>query len=845
MERAVCEQCGHWQPTDWAAGDLCVACGAAVRREVRCAWCAEWIPAGRFCRSCGCEVLSPDEYGAARMLKSAGVDRFTLAQRLRELDPEQVSNLGRIYNAQLAVVARRAEELRLCESCLLQKGFSKRLEEDLIPRLPLDKETLAALAAGPSGPFQGRPELLPEIREHSPIELTRTLASIARLRMGCFEKTVPAAREALESGDPELALEAALAFAHWRVRLSPHNLWRQQSYAWYAGGAAGIERRRLEEVAGAVPRGSPLRPWAAAAVTLARYGEYGTLPESETEELDWVRDALREGLASRDPDLRFTCAIALAEHEMVSVALHSQDAQQRLVARTCLAKHQSPAITPYLIEGPDDVRQAILEDLRDPLPGALVEPVLEAVEQGGSQVRATGVRLLVPSLTEDIVNRLVRLAEREGDAEVFRILLKSERLPASQRVLRAIVRAGWLEELYGALYDAPEQVDFADEFVTQFTKEGDPGVLEKLIVIADRQLQRRPLDEPASAGRPAVVPVARFLARIAFGAGPVELRSHAYRVLDGSHQPLDWMSPSGIQQLFGGPDAFFQAVLGAMKVDPELCYSTLEKLASRWDELAGLLEGDRESLADFIATLGEVAHGRFHENSGLQAQAAQLLVKAAMVFPAAAVPALGALLGERGSAWPCRDVPSDLLAEYSNLAPQLRGEPALAAELADGLVAMLAGAGTLDHRHIPAIELLSRLAQDHPGLGKQIGAGMTPALKDRNFGDRDVQERLEQLAQAVGWQEEPPSAPEGPAQQDSGEDEAALDHLEVFPGTPLPTLADYVAFLKAMGAAADPMALMARYGLTVESYVDCVTRWGEALSASDKLTLRYARLVAP
>ena len=840
MERAVCEHCGHWQPADWAAGDLCVACGAAVRREVRCAWCAEWIPAGRFCRSCGCEVLGPEEYGAARMLKSAGVDRFSMAQRLRELDPEQIANLGRIYNAQLAVVARRVEELRLCERHLLQKGFSRRLEEELVPRLPVEKEALAALAAGPAGPFEGRTDLLPEIAERSPIELTRMLASIARLRMGCFEKTFPAARQGLQSPDPELALEAALAFAHWRVRLYPYSLWRHDAYAWWSDGTAGIERPRLAEVAGAVPRASPLRSWAAAAVTLARYGEYGALPEADAEESDWLRSALRDGLASRDPDLRFTCAMALPELEIVSRALHSEDAQQKRVARTYLARHQSPAIAPYLIEGPDEVRQEVLEDLRDPLPDALVEPVLHAVEQGGPQIRERGTRLLLPSLTQAMVDRLVRLALRQSDTEVFRVLLTSERLPASQGVIRAIIQAGLFEELYGRLYDAPEHVDFTDEAVLQLAAAGPAGVLEKLIAIAERQLQRRPAEAPASIG------VARFFARVAFGAGPAEIRTTAYQALDGSNPPLDWVSSSGMRQLFGNPEGFFTAVLAVLKEAElqQLSYSILDKLSSRWEELAGALAEARAILPDFVVTLADVARGRFHRDTVLQGNAAQLLVKTALVFPAAAAPTLAALLRDCGSAWQCRDVPGDLLAEYSTLARQIGGQPALAAELADGLVAMLAGETTLDRRYIPAIELLAKLAQDHDGLRKPIGGGMAQVFKDRDFVDRDVREALALLANAIGWQPEPETVPEDQAPEEDREDQAALDHLVVFPGTPLPALADYVAFLKAMGTTGDPMAVMAGYGLTVESYVECVTRWGEALGASDALALRYAKLVA-
>jgi hypothetical protein len=64
--------------------------------------------------------------------------------------------------------------------------------------------------------------------------------------------------------DSAVALEAALAFAHWRVRLHPSDL--------------RIDRWRLAVTAGAVSHGSPLRPWAAASVALAWFGPYGVVP---------------------------------------------------------------------------------------------------------------------------------------------------------------------------------------------------------------------------------------------------------------------------------------------------------------------------------------------------------------------------------------------------------------------------------------------------------------------------------------------------------------------------------------------------------------------------------------
>lgn len=814
MERAVCERCGHRQPRDWAAGDLCVACGAAVRREVRCAWCAEWIPAGRFCRGCGCDVVRAELYGPARMLKSAGVDRFSLAQRLLDLDPEQIANLGRIYNAQLAVVERRVEEVRLCESCLLQKEFSKRLEEDLVPRLPMEKEDLAALASGPEGPFDERPELLVEIAQRSPIETSRMLAWIALLRQGHCEGAFTGARLALESSLPELALEAALAFAHWRVRLCPQRL-----------------HSRLLAGAGSVPRGSPLRSWAAAAVALARWGDYGTVPETgpEDDDLDWLRDALCQGLTSRDSDLRFTCAMALGEYEIVSRALESDDEQQRVVARRFLARHKSPAIARYLIEGPDEVRQEVLEALRDPLPDALVEPVLCAAEQGGPDIRCIAVwRLLLPRLTEAIVDRLVRLARRENDSEVFRALAGCERLPANRNVVRAIIEAGLFDQLCWSL--RAEHVEYDDEAVLRLAREGDAQVLGTLVSIAGNQLAQRPL-----------VATARFLAGVAFGSAPAGLRWAAYSELD--NRIPDWMSRS--TELFASPAQFAKAISVALRQpEPEaISRSLLSKLSSAWEELGETFAADQAIFKQLLTTLGEVARGEFYDDIDFHDQAARLLVKAAMVAPAVGLPVVTSLLRDSGSSWPCRNVPHDLLAHYETIARCIAGDPRLAAELCDALAALIAGGACVEH--IPAIQLLTRLAQDHAGLRPGIATGMAAVLQDRDSGGPDLKASLDELAQAVEWQDAPENVPEEQDQVEIKEPPAMLDHVVVFPGQPLPTLAQYVAFMKAMGAASDPRSVLASYGLTELSFGECVSRWGEVLGASDEFALRYSRLIAP
>ena len=842
MERAICEQCGHSQPREWVAGHLCVACGAAVRREVRCAWCAEWIPAVRFCRTCGCDVVGPEQYGPARMLKSAGVDRFSLAQRLRELDPEQAANLGRIYNAQLAVAERRVEELQLCETYLHQKGFSKRLDEDLVPQLPMEKGALAALAEGPEGPLHASEQTLIDIAGRSPIPLTRTLASIALVRLGHFKGFYDAACDALASSDGELALEAALMFAHWRMRLSPYDLWRGDSAYTYSS-VKGIDRRLLAAVAGAVPQGSPLRPWAAVAATLAWSGEYGLVPEPgefrEPGPPEWLRSELGAGLAARDPDLRFACAMALGEDEIVARALDSDDGQQRPVARTFLTRRKSPALAPLLIEGPEEIREEVLERLHGPLPEALVEPVLKAVERCEPKSRARGARLLARSLTEGIVERLIRLGRKESDAAVFKALLGADDLPSGREVIRAVIEGGFFETLWGAVYEASQHVDFTDPAVLKFAAQGDPSVLEKLVTLAGKRIER-------SAGNEAGI--ARFLAGVAFGNGPAELRCNAYRELDRfDEKRWDWTSPENLRKLFGGAGGFLKATAPLFQDNElaQMCYGLFEKLTDRWAELAEALAEDRAAVKQFAGALQQAAGS----DPRWRAESAKLLAKVAVSFPEEGLPAVSKLLREAGLQWGCWDIPGDLLAGYSAFAGRIRDQEALAEELASALSAMLSQV-TFEERYVPAIELLTKLAKDHPGLREGIAEGAAGILSDRDWGDRDLKAPLDELATAVGLEEKRlevaetvPAPPETPPEPPRIASEV-WDHLEMLPEAPVKTLAQYVAFLKAMNTATDPMAVITSYGMTVESFRECVTQWGQVIASNDAVAMRYGQLVS-
>src|SRR5947209_6222914 len=145
--RAICEACARPQPGDWKAGDLCIHCGKAVRREARCFWCTKWTPSsGKYCRTCGAAVVDGRLFGAARMLKDAGVDRFGVPKMLTELEADQIDNYLQIYQRHAAVMNRHVGHIGFLQTFLREKTWSDVLEEELIGQLPWPEERLKAMS---------------------------------------------------------------------------------------------------------------------------------------------------------------------------------------------------------------------------------------------------------------------------------------------------------------------------------------------------------------------------------------------------------------------------------------------------------------------------------------------------------------------------------------------------------------------------------------------------------------------------------------------------------------------------------------------------------------------------
>ncbi|MBL8216925.1 MAG: hypothetical protein JNK87_39765 [Bryobacterales bacterium] len=302
--RLFCESCQQSQPPQARRGDHCVLCGLIARREQRCYWCLNHTPEGKFCRKCGAATIADHLFGAARMLKDAGVDRFTIARQLGEMDPEQVDTFSSIYAQHAAVMYCHVDQVAAAQPYLVLRHWARELEEELLAQLPWPDKRLEELRL-PAIPFDGLDHLR-WIREHAAFHQTRLLATLALAVATGDPKLVKTAyREIYTSGDDRLRQEAALALTHWRTYHGTDNLWDHLD----------IRYRDVWEDVKRAPTSKAQR---------ARLMMVGLEPIAP------------EVLEDRDPDLAFMAAIGTKMPERLANAAASSDGTKRFVAAKLL-----------------------------------------------------------------------------------------------------------------------------------------------------------------------------------------------------------------------------------------------------------------------------------------------------------------------------------------------------------------------------------------------------------------------------------------------------------------------------------------------------------------------------
>jgi hypothetical protein len=487
--RALCEACGQPQPPDWTPGGQCVHCGKAVRRELRCFWCAKWTPAAKFCRSCGAETVEARLYGAARMLKDAGTDRFTVPKQLREFDPEQIENFTRIYQRHAIAVARHVDEAAFLERFLRHRPWSAALEEQLVPQLPWPEDTLARMSAPPP-PAGDDLSLAKAIGESSPFPPTQALAALVRLRLGDWKAYAPAL-SVFRSGDPLLRAEAALVMTGWRV-MTGYGRPREDGRAIY------------EEL-----QKSPFK--LEAAVRMAALA--GPVDEG----------LLRDARGSADPETSFAAALALGDVDRLQAALKGDELEKIAAGNKLISLGVIKPVVQVVEKSPLEVQRELVESLarrKDPAPEA-ADTLLQIVETTQDDtLRERAARVLCRQIRPGWVLRIAKAAKEER--HIFQSLLQAEGLePASAVELGDfLLRGGHFGMHQYGLSSLAENARMPFTFVpTRFAAAAEEAQRE-LLRFAEAQLEHGG-DEALH----------RFVMNVAFGPHPAKIRAAAWWVL--------------------------------------------------------------------------------------------------------------------------------------------------------------------------------------------------------------------------------------------------------------------------------------------------------------------------
>ncbi|MBN8229478.1 hypothetical protein JYK02_18360 [Corallococcus macrosporus] len=324
--------------------------GVRPGAEVRCPGCIRFIPADAACPHCLCGAIPPERYGSARALLKSGVDRFALAARTAALEPSQVAVLEARYARQWGAVLRLAEDARRIETHLVQRGFTRELEDAWALILPIEETALEEMLA----PFSPMPDSLMWLADKSPDPTLRLLAALACVHQGDGSREARfSVSNQLLHGEGRMAVEAMLALTRWRNGLSPR--------------LSPEERERIRLLALGVLDVPELS--SRAAVAWSRVSREAT-PES-------VSAALHRGLYGQDADVRFECALCLHDEMEVSQALDSTDADVARFARRILSQWGSRRLLARLRQDGDAAfAKEVLRELPSPPPEGALEALL-------------------------------------------------------------------------------------------------------------------------------------------------------------------------------------------------------------------------------------------------------------------------------------------------------------------------------------------------------------------------------------------------------------------------------------------------------------------------------------
>ncbi|THF67615.1 zinc ribbon domain-containing protein [Deinococcus sp. Arct2-2] len=585
--RAVCERCAALQPADWQAGDLCGTCGEASRRDVRCPWCTRLTPKAAFCRACGSGLVPAAWYGAARMLKAAGVDQFSVPERLAQLPDAQRDHFSRLYAPHSRALERQVDDLAYVESFLRGGGWSRALEDEWLPHLPLPPETLAQLTGPPSpAPNHAQAadlERLAHIRDSSPLPHTAQLAALARIRLGAPRSAEDSRRagEAMRSPDEQLREEAALALGHWRFVTA-------YGYAVQPG-------TLRDELLAVYRRSGHVEAALGLALLAAQYANVQSLAFSP--------ELFAPLLGAEDPGVAFAAALVLGQTDLLVAALKHPE-RRHAAARCLIRQGQAAPVAAVFLHLTPDEQEDVLSALRFGVGqiGEWCEVLATVLDTSPSaQLRRSAAHVLVREGRPEDALRLVA-ADPSSFADP---VLRSPALSAHdlEAVCLLLLRLGEFDlSRVPALSELARSGRAAQGVVPGAFAGADEAGQQELCAFAGQQLR--------AGGGPGLP---GFLWQVIEQAPSLSVRARAWHALSGWYQypgegqePLLRCSRDTVTRFFGNLPSFLERLCRVIE-QPEVL-----RAASGYDDFLRLLSDVDDDLLPALREESALT-GRFRQ----------------------------------------------------------------------------------------------------------------------------------------------------------------------------------------------------------------------------------------